>query len=88
MGRLILAVLLSGAVLYSAGALAQTAPAGADNSTRTRELAAQAQRRPHVIIRPRRFGPNAKRICQAWLAQEYRPSGPVITPQMRCWWEQ
>lgn len=51
-------------------------------------LAAQTKRRPHVIIRPRRLGPNARRICQSWLAQEYRPSGTVITPQMRCWWEQ
>jgi hypothetical protein len=43
-----------------------------------------------VIIHPRhlRLSPNAKRICRAWLAQEFRPSGTVITPQMRCWWEQ
>ena len=51
-------------------------------------LAAQTRHRPHVIIRPRRLGPDARRICQSWLAQEYRPSGTVITPQMRCWWEQ
>lgn len=54
------------------------------------ELAAQTRRRPHVVIHPRHIhlSPNAKRICRAWLAQEYRPSGTVITPQMRCWWEQ
>jgi hypothetical protein len=31
-------------------------------------------------------GPGYVRECKAWLAQEFRPSGPVITPQMRCWW--
>lgn len=53
------------------------------------ELAAQ-KKRPRVTIYPRRVypGPNAKRQCHAWLAQEYRVSGPVIVPQMRCWWEQ
>jgi hypothetical protein len=52
------------------------------------ELAAQ-KKRPHVTIYPRRVypGPNAKRQCRAWLAQEFRVSGPVIVPQMRCWWE-
>jgi hypothetical protein len=53
----------------------------------SRELAAQA--RPRITVRPRtKFpGPNAKRYCRSWLAQEYRPSGPVITPQMVCWWQ-
>ncbi len=49
-----------------------------------------AQRRPHVTIHPRhhrRLSPSATRHCTAWLAKEYRPSGTVITPQMRCWWE-
>ncbi|MGH6768575.1 MAG: hypothetical protein ACRECO_06085 [Xanthobacteraceae bacterium] len=32
-------------------------------------------------------GPNAVRQCRSWLAQEYRPSGTVIVPRMRCWWE-
>ncbi|HKH00106.1 MAG TPA: hypothetical protein VKB08_05215 [Bradyrhizobium sp.] len=31
-------------------------------------------------------GPNAVRVCQSWLQRELRPSGPVITPQMRCRW--
>jgi hypothetical protein len=52
------------------------------------DLAAQ-KKRPRVTIYPRRVypGPNAKRQCRAWLTQEYRVSGPVIVPQMRCWWE-
>jgi hypothetical protein len=32
-------------------------------------------------------GPGAVRQCRSWLAREYRPSGTVIVPQMRCWWE-
>jgi hypothetical protein len=32
-------------------------------------------------------GPNAVRQCSSWLAQEYRPSGTVIVPRMRCWWQ-
>lgn len=31
-------------------------------------------------------GPNAVRQCTDWYATEYRPSGPVIVPKMRCWW--
>ena len=32
-------------------------------------------------------GPIAVRQCASWLATEYRPSGTVIVPRMRCWWE-
>ena len=32
-------------------------------------------------------GPGAVRQCTSWLATEYRPSGTVLTPQMRCWWQ-
>jgi hypothetical protein len=32
-------------------------------------------------------GPDAVRQCTAWLAPEFRPSGTVIVPKMRCWWE-
>ncbi|MPZ39110.1 MAG: hypothetical protein GEU95_13835 [Rhizobiales bacterium] len=32
-------------------------------------------------------GRNAVRQCTSWLATEYRLSGTVVTPQMRCWWE-
>ena len=49
----------------------------------TNELAAQS--RPRIIIHPRQIrpGPNAKRYCRAWLAKEYRVSGPVIVPQQQ-----
>ncbi len=32
-------------------------------------------------------GPNAVRQCEAWLQPEYRPSGTVLVPYRRCWWE-
>ena len=69
-------------VAFSAATLL---PAAAEVSTR--ELAAQS--RPRITIHPRRMhpGPNATRYCRSWLAKEYRVSGPVIVPQMRCWWE-
>jgi hypothetical protein len=53
----------------------------------THEFAAQSH--PRITIYPRRRFPgrDAKRHCQSWLAKEYRVSGPVIVPKMRCWWE-
>jgi hypothetical protein len=64
------------------------------------ELSAQQRKRPRVIVRPSQPaaydyprpgyyswpGPNAVRQCVDWYATEYRPSGAVITPQMRCRW--
>jgi hypothetical protein len=59
------------------------------------EFSAQAQPRPRRVPRievfPRRYyydpGPDAVRQCRAWYVQELRPSGPVVVPRMRCWWE-
>ena len=31
-------------------------------------------------------GPGARRDCRAWYVMEYRPSGAVMTPRMRCEW--
>jgi hypothetical protein len=57
------------------------------SSHNTHEFAAQA--RPRVTIYPRRTHPrpNSLRHCRFWLAKEYRVSGPVVVPQMRCWWD-
>jgi len=72
-------VLLAGVLLVGSIAHAETERAA------TREYTAQS--RPHIVVHPRRrLGPNAKRHCRFWLAKEYRASGTVITPQMRCWW--
>jgi hypothetical protein len=32
-------------------------------------------------------GPGHVRECASWLAAENRPSGAVIVPRMRCWWQ-
>src|SRR5262245_18253653 len=52
------------------------------------DLSAQT-RRTRVTVYRRRVSlpPNAVRQCRAWLAREYRVSGPVIVPQMYCWWQ-
>jgi hypothetical protein len=53
----------------------------------THEFAAQSAR-PRITVRPRHYpGRHAVRHCRSWLAKEYRVSGPVIVPQMRCRWE-
>jgi len=58
------------------------------------------QERPRIRVRPREPmayefprpdtyswpGPGAVRQCVDWYATEYRPSGIVVTPQMRCRW--
>ena len=61
----------------------------AENARDTREFAAQAVRRPHIVVRPRRIepSPNSRRYCRFWLAKEYRVSGPVIVPQQQCRWQ-
>lgn len=64
--------------------LAFAPPASAERST-TVQYAAQPRAR--IVIHPHYPGPNAKRYCRFWLAREYRPSGPVITPQQHCWWQ-
>ena len=71
---------------HRALACPDTPPESASPSTR--EFAAQ-NNRPRVTIYPRRIypGPNATRQCRSWLVTEYRVSGPVIVPRMRCWWE-
>jgi hypothetical protein len=76
-----------GALLVAFG-LTVAAPALAQSSTDTRTTA--QHRRTHITVYPQRSyepGPNAKRLCRSWLAQEYRVSGPVIVPRMTCWWE-
>lgn len=56
------------------------------------EFSAQSRK---VLRRARRIpvyggyntpGPNSVRICNAWYEQEYRPSGTVVVPRMRCYW--
>ena len=73
---IVAAVLLAGVAGTSAFALPDA----------TKEVS--AQRRARITVTPRVSypGPNAVRECTSWLQRENRPSGPVLTPQMRCWW--
>ena len=68
-----------------AGRSAPQAEAGRAAAT---EVSAQARRRPATRLRVYRetLPPNAVRTCDAWYVQEFRPSGPVIVPRMRCRW--
>jgi hypothetical protein len=87
--------------LTAAGLLAGTLCAGqpAAAGEQAKEAAAQAsldasaqvrRRGPaRITVTPRRYGypgPGAVRQCTSWLEPDYRPSGPVIVPRMRCWW--
>lgn len=80
-------VSLAMAGLLMAGSLQPAAAQTADRQTRRHV----AQQPPRIVIHPRRhrpLSPSATRHCESWLAQEIWPNGqPVITPQMRCWWE-
>jgi hypothetical protein len=41
--------------------------------------------RPRIVVTPRPF--YYRRRCTDWLELQYRPSGTVLYPQYRCWWE-
>ncbi len=92
---------LTGFALALAAAIGVApAPARADETTigvqiplqtsSATEFSAQSRKRP-LRLRVYRPGygylpPTAKRDCTAWYEQEYRPSGTVIVPRMRCRW--
>jgi hypothetical protein len=78
---------LAAMLIYGLAHPAAAEQDGTREQDATREYAAQS--RPHIVIHPRHryLPPSAKRHCVSWLAKEDRPSGPVITPQMRCWWQ-
>jgi hypothetical protein len=69
-----------------AQAVAQTA--GATDAALSKPVRARppARIRVHPLVQSYP-GPDAVRQCTAWLAPEYRLSGTVIVPKMRCWWE-
>jgi hypothetical protein len=72
-GRILVALLVT---LVSSVAFAAT-----DSET-------SAQRRPRITVypRPNYPGPYATRHCDSWLEKEYRVSGTVVVPRMRCYW--
>lgn len=89
---------LAGALLalsLAANSPAAAQEAGAHNSQLGAgpplEASAQSRRRRAPtrlrIYRERTYlPPHAVRTCEAWYEQEFRPSGTVIVPRMRCRW--
>lgn len=78
-----------------------TAPAQAQDRTvstmqragspQSLDVSSQSRRRPpptrlRVYREHGYLPPNAVRTCNAWYEQEFRPSGTVIVPRMRCRW--
>lgn len=84
---IVLAVVVVGFAGIAGTASAQSTSSSGDAAQQTAQLAAQP--RPRITVRPRttKPGPDSLRYCESWLATENRPSGTVITPQMRCWWQ-
>jgi hypothetical protein len=90
---------LVGLLLPEAVAQAQTMPSGVrtaqaaptDVSAQRRRAIRRVPVYPRQEWRPDVYprynpGPNAVRDCTATYVREYRPSGTVITPRMRCYW--
>jgi hypothetical protein len=70
---------------------AQAQPAPAEPAIRLAQAGEPPPRpvrrvRPRIQIYPRATAPQVYRDCQAQLVQEWRPSGTVIVPRMRCVW--
>lgn len=55
-------------------------------SAQERRIVRRAPRRVPIYRGSSYPGPNAVRVCNAYYEQEYRPSGTVIVPRMRCTW--
>ena len=75
------------------GAVARDASApGKPSRARTRVLIRPAYPyRPYHSLYPLPYGidypgPNARRVCSGGLVTEYRPSGAVVVPRLRCRW--
>jgi hypothetical protein len=92
--KLLLAAAAAGLWLCSSGVLraADSRPEASapylmdDFSAQSRYI---RRSRTQIEVYPRRSrfpGPNAKRDCVSWLEPEWRPSGTVIVPRLRCWW--
>jgi hypothetical protein len=84
-----IAAISSGVLL--AGERATAAPVATSDAAQAIDLSAQRRARPARtrirIYAPYSYpGPNAVRHCTSWLEPEWRPSGTVIVPRMRCWW--
>lgn len=91
---------LAVACLAAGVSLGAPVPADETAAVAASEFSAQSRQRPRIRVygapppafdypRPGKYswpGPGAVRQCVDWYATEYRPSGTVVTPQMRCRW--
>ena len=99
MRKVAVAILAGGALAVAS--FAANSPAAAQsagvraaeraNAAQSLEMTAQQRRRGAPtqlrIYRDRAYlPPNAVRACDAWYEPEFRPSGTVIVPRMRCRW--
>jgi hypothetical protein len=77
--RLIVIMALAAPAMLGAAqhAAAQTSPIAQPNQPPPRYA------RPRIEINP---PPLLHRRCIDWYELQYRPSGTVLYPQMRCWW--
>jgi hypothetical protein len=78
--KLAAAAALSG--LLSPGIAVAGEPQATLRQAATSELSAQG--RPRLRVTP--GGRQLYRDCNFKLVQEFRPSGTVVVPRMRCWW--
>ena len=62
---------------------AQTSPLGEGGPSFSLPPSPPTRGRPRIDIYP---APLLHRRCVDWYALQYRPSGTVLYPQMRCWW--
>jgi hypothetical protein len=78
--RLIVIMALAALAMLSAEqhATAQPSPIAQPNQPPLPRYA-----RPRIEINPT---PLLHRRCVDWYELQYRPSGTVLYPQMRCWW--
>jgi hypothetical protein len=85
--------LMKSSVLIVLALLGMASPAvAAPNTAHLAEAATTddftAQRRYRTIATRLEVYPSSRQVrrCVDWYQIERRPSGTVLTPQMRCWW--
>lgn len=76
----VVALLLSGVPRHAA---AQTSPLGTSQPSFGPPVPPPTRGRTRILINPPRL---LYRRCVDWYELQYRPSGTVLYPQMRCWW--
>jgi hypothetical protein len=75
-------IMIVGLAVFAASnpAVAQTSPSP---QVGDQIVPAPSRARARIEIHPR---PLLYRRCTDWYELQYRPSGTVLYPQMRCWW--